>query len=289
MSSNLSIYQIASDGTALAVQPLNDFSSLNDAQQSLPEGVYTTFRTYHTYYAVRLSDHFRRLEESAALLGKPIRLDEDRIRQALDGLVREKKHLESRFRISVDLTGVSGAIYVLIEPLLTPSADDYAKGVAVSTCAMHRENPKAKSTRFLQKAEAAKSIADGGVNEILMVSEDGQVLEGLSSNFFGILEGSVWTAEEGVLFGVTRGIVLDVLGDLQINFIRKPLPALELGRLEEAFITSASRGVLPVVRVNNLLVGSGRPGNLTQIIQTGYEGLIEKLMEPLWAGRTSGD
>ena len=283
MSSNLSIYQIAPDGTAAAVKVQNWFASLNEAQQSLPEGVYTTFRTYHTHFVVRLSDHFRRLEESAALLGKSIHLEEGRIRQILADMVREQNHPESRVRISIDLTEANGSVYILIEPLITPSADEYEQGVAVGIRSMHRENPKAKSTRFIQMAEAAKSISRGGVNEILMVSEDDLVLEGLSSNFFGILDGSVWTAEDGVLFGVTRGIVLDVLGDLQINCIRKPLPARELGRLEEAFITSASRGVLPVVKVDELSVGSGKPGIVTRKIRAGFNRLTERLMEPIWA------
>jgi len=284
VTSNLTIYQIAQSGKFLVSKVNTGYSSLNDAQQSLPEGVYTTFRTYRSTCAVRLSDHFRRLEESAALLGKPIDLDEDRTRRILTGLVRDVNHPDSRVRISIDLTQVRGELYVMIEPLVTPSVDEYEQGVAVVTRSMHRENPKAKSTLFIHKAEEAKSIMRGGVNEILMVSEEGNVLEGLSSNFFAILGGSVWTAQEGVLFGVTRSMVLDVINDLQIACTLEALTARDLDNLEEAFITSASRGVLPVVKVDDILVGSGKPGIVTQKIRAGFERLIEEIMEPIWAG-----
>jgi branched-chain amino acid aminotransferase len=125
-----------------------------------------------------------------------------------------------------------------------------------------RANPQAKDTRFLPAAQQAYARLPPGAHEGLLLSEDGRLLEGLSSNFFAIQEGQLYTEEEQALHGITRSLVLEVAGPGLPLAGRAPR-ADELGRTSEAFLTSASRGVLAVVRVDDVVIGEGHPGAAT--------------------------
>jgi branched-chain amino acid aminotransferase len=264
-----------------AGRPVN---SLNEAQAWLPDGVYTTFRTYRRNQVVRLAAHFQRLEDSARLLGYALQLDRDSLRSGLAGLVEEVGYAETRVRMSVDLSERPGALYAFCEPLTTPSPEEYAQGVSVVTRQAQREQPKAKSTRFIQRAAEIRQETNGHSNEVVMVSTDRRFLEGLSSNFFAISgapSGTVWTEEQGVLSGVTRSLVLDVLQreGLPVRLEGFSLDGRE--QLQEAFLTSASRGVLPVCQIDWQPVGAGIPGPITLRIRAGFERLLGELLEPI--------
>ena len=276
-----SVFLLPKDGKILSLPGFITARSLNEVQRQLPDGVYTTFRTYGQSGAVRLQDHFLRLEESAELLGKPIRLEQTLLRRVIADLLYQKKFPESRLRLCVDLQKHPGDLYIMVEQLTIPAIEEYQNGVKVASRHLHRENPKAKSTQFVQTAESIKAEMDRGIHEILMVGEDGRILEGLSSNFYAIRDGSVWTADEGVLAGVTRGLVLEVLGRLQIACVFRGLPTGDLGKIEEAFITSSSRGVLPVSFVDNQMIGKGKPGEMTNQIRQKLNQRIDELVEPI--------
>ena len=112
------------------------------------------------------------------------------------------------------------------------------------TVPVRRENPHAKDTRFIATATAAYAALPSGIEEGLMVAEDGVVLEGLSSNFFAVRGSRLWTEEERVLRGVTRALVLEVAATvLPIERTGSPLDP----SVAECFITSVSREVMPVV------------------------------------------
>ena len=91
-----------------------------------------------------------------------------------------------------------------------------------------------------------------------MVDEAGRILEGLTSNFFAVKGNEIWTNEESVLSGITRSLVLDeaVRNELPVNF--RSITITEIPILEEAFITSSSRGILPVKQIDEVLIGYGK-------------------------------
>lgn len=263
---------------ASASLPAVDFTlprmprSLDEASRQLPDGVYTTFRTYQKNYIVHLYDHFDRLENSARLTGHDLSLDGERVRLELRKILLKYTQDEARVRISIDLTSNIGDIYLILEELHVPSVEEYRNGVAAITTKLHRENPEAKVTSFILKAgEVRHQSSDAKINETLMVSEEGVVLEGLSSNFFGIIDEIIYTAGEGVLPGITRKTAIEAAENLGYQVVFQSVRVEDLPILSEAFITSASRAILPVTKINNRPVGSGLVGKMTRALQIAFQ------------------
>jgi len=255
---------------------LDRHETLVASSQALPEGAYTTFRTYGGNGVVRLDQHVLRLEQSTALKGMPGRLDPAAVRRTLSRAIAACAHAESRVR----LTFAPPRLFVTIgrfEPL-PPRL--YAEGAACVTLALARQNPHAKDTRFIATARDAYDSLPAGVEEGLLMAEDGSLLEGLSSNFFAVREGALHTEEERVLAGITRGMVLEAAERL-LPVRRIAIKRSELPQLEEAFLTSVSREVLPVVRIDGQPVGDGRVGARTRAVISAFEALVAREREVL--------
>jgi branched-chain amino acid aminotransferase len=263
------------------LDPANVCETLNEATCRLPAGAYTTFRTFGRTFVLRLSDHYQRLEQTALLAGTQVKLNRERIAQALRAALTDFPADEMRVRVTLDLTQVVGTVYILIERLHVPSKEEYTRGVRTITRQMQRDNPKAKLTQFIETAAVVRQGLGPDINEALMVGDDNRILEGLSSNFFAVKDGIIWTAEEDVLAGITRSLVLDVISGfgLPIEMSGVRLDAVEA--LDEAFITSASRAVLPVIEIDRQAVGNGRPGPVTKKLLQGYVERVESELEAI--------
>jgi len=247
----------------------------------LPQGVYTTFRTYNHDHAIHLSEQFNRLEDSARLNGYIATINRELVRNVLRGMVERRSEEEIRFRIWLDLSAKFGDIYVISEQLQMPSVQEYTEGVSVDTIQAKRDNPKSKSSSFLTRAESLRKNTNTKVHETIMVSHEGVLLEGLSSNFFAIIAGTVWTEDKQVLDGITRRDALSVISKLRLSIQPNGINIEKLPNIQEAFITSASRGILPVVRINSIQVGDGKVGDTVKAIAAEYKKLIESLIEPI--------
>jgi branched-chain amino acid aminotransferase len=150
----------------------------------------------------------------------------------------------------------------------------------VVTSELSRDMPRAKLTRFSARADRERQTLPFGAHEALMVDDLGCILEGLSSNFFAVKAGSLWTADVGVLPGTTRALVLELVDELGIPLHLECIPSDKLPEFEEAFLTSVSRGVLPVRQVGETVIGSGAPGPLSRRLMGAYEvRLAEELEE----------
>jgi branched-chain amino acid aminotransferase len=250
--------------------------SLAAAAAGIPEGAYTTFRTYGGRGIVRFLQHLRRLEESVALQGRPGRIDADLARRAVRAALDATSHPESRVR----LTFAPPRLFVSVEPFTPPPRRVYEEGVACVTLTLRRESPHAKDTRFIAKAENAYRGLPPGVEEGLLVDQGGDVLEGLSSNFFAIVAGTLRTEEERVLLGLTRALALEA-AEREIKVERRAVSRAALPEVEEAFITSVSRQVLPVVRIDGRPVGNGRVGPRTRAIMAGFDALVARETQTL--------
>jgi branched-chain amino acid aminotransferase len=249
--------------------------SLDEISRMLPQGAYTTFRTYEGTKVLRVDDHFNRLAEAAAALQANITIDFTRLRPALSWLVRRTDWIDKRIRLTLDLSQKPGDLYAAFEPLVIPTADDYRNGVSVMTRLYQRQLPRAKLTAFINTAEKLRQAVGSGINEVIMVNDRGELLEGLSSNFFCVLLGRVWTAEEGVLPGITRRIVLESLDRIHFPVSLSPLPISRVQEFSEAFITSTSRAVLPVIHIDQKIIGSGMPGQVTRLLMVAYQAQIQ--------------
>ena len=111
-----------------------------------------------------------------------------------------------------------------------------------------------------------------GEHEGVLVDRNGCVTEGSSSNLFVVQGGVLATApEQDVLAGVTQQEVLKLAAQLQIPLVRRPLPLDERSQWEEAFLTSTSRHVLPLVQLDGQPIGDGRPGPVTRRLRQAFE------------------
>lgn len=245
--------------------------SLSAASVGLPAGAYTTLRTYHGDRVLRLPQHLERLNDSAALLDAPGVLDEPRLRKALAASLQATAHPESRVR----LTYSPPRVFVTVEALQPLPESTYREGVACTTICLERRNPRAKDTRFITVAADAQRKLPSGIHEGLMVGDDGAILEGLSSNFFAVRNGVLHTEDKRVLLGVTRSVALEVAAGVLPISTAPPLLA-EVGSLQECFITSASREILPVVRIDRWTIAEGRPGRVTCDLMRLFRELVER-------------
>lgn len=244
-----------------------EMDSFDAITMGIPGGAYTTFRTYEHNKALRLDAHLKRLSETAQLAGEPLGYDPLNIRPNIREILGQyPDETDLRIRIVIDLHQNPGEIYLMSEALKTPSEKDYRDGVKLVTCDHQRINPKAKLTRSIPGAQEIREGFDEDVHEALMLDEDGYILEGLTSNFFAVFKSELWTNEEAVLSGVTRSLVIEVAesAGLEINF--QSLLLGMAGEFEEAFITSSSRAILPVVQINNTIISHGVPGFTTRML-----------------------
>ena len=264
------------EATAEGLRLLGRHPTFSASSAELLEGAYTTLRTYGGRGVVRLDQHRRRLEESVALQGRPAAIDPAAARRAVRWALEAGAHPESRLR----LTFAPPRLFVAIEPFRPLPEHVYEEGVACATLDLRRENPHAKDTRFIATAQDAYERLPAGVEEGLILGDDGAILEGLSSNFFGVVDGVLRTEEDRALGGVTRSLVLEVAeGRLPIE--RRAVGRDERPRLGEAFLTSVSREVLPVVRIDGLPVGDGRVGEKTRAVMRGFADLVRREAERL--------
>ncbi len=265
------------NGEAIEICP-NEFTALDQASIYLPKGAYTTFRTYGGNQVLRLSDHFKRLRESMQRSGNAYQVREEDIKKTMRIAILATKYLESKIRITISDQD-RPTIFIAIEPLHLLSPNNYSDGVrVVTTNKLHRANPRAKLTNFIDQSKEIRRATPTDINETLMTDESGYILEGVSSNFFAVLNGEIRTADEGVLQGITRKLVMEIIHQMGIQCICTPVQVLDAPNISEAFITSTSRGVLPVVQIDDTIIGRGAPGYITQRLSFAYN---EKIMEEL--------
>ena len=232
--------------------------------EGLELGVYSAFRTFAHDRFLDLDHHLARTVASMRRLGWDYRLDEGRLRRAIDTVCRSYPAAEMRVRIDVlagpvTANGSASRELVALVPFdpLPPAA--YRDGVAVALVhGLHREDPLTKRADFV--AARRRFETGAAVEEHLIVDDEGRILEGFSSNFYAVREGVLRTAGQGVLEGITRRMVLDLAGGLGITVGLVPVLERELPHCEEAAISSSARGVVPVVRVDGAPLGTGRPG-----------------------------
>ncbi|GAB4556172.1 MAG: branched-chain-amino-acid transaminase [Anaerolineae bacterium] len=244
-------------------------SSLADAVKFEPQGVYSVARTFKRVYTLMLDDHFDRMEESARLIEMPLSLDRPAVRRALRTLIDRAGFAETRFRITVPRQAPH-TVMLSLEPFVGIPPEVIQQGVRVMTAPLVRENPHAKVTSWMQQRVSTLGQIPEGVYETLLVAPSGEILEGASSNFWAVMDGTLHTAEEGVLNGIVRRALLHIAPQMlpiKLHPIRKD----ELWLVEEAFLTSASRGVVPIVIIDSQIIADGKPGPNTMWLREAYD------------------
>ncbi len=279
MSSPILPYKI----TRSAVEELNsDQTDFDSITTSLPSGLYTTFRTYaEKTRVIGLRAHLERLYLPAKALGiAPALRKQDALREVLFDLLQGLNAPEARVRLIMDSSVEPGIMYVLIQPMQAWPAEIYSKGVQLEISKTSRERPSLKQTAFISESAFDRTRVGGDIFEILLTNK-GRILEGMTSNFFYVRDGMLCTAGRGVLNGVTRQTVISIAKQEEFNVCLKALPLNELPLIEEAFITSSSRGIVPVVQVGDQQIGNGQVGAVTRKLINLYETEVLALAEEI--------
>jgi len=261
--------------TAIEEMHLAEQNSLDAITRQLPEGYYSTFRTYDGGRRVLgMAPHLRRLYDPVT---RPD-VSASTLRRQLLTLLEPYRPDEARVRVMMTK---GGEAYITIEPLKLLPREVYERGVRVETIELQRESPRLKSTAFIGMSDAErKHIAREGIFEALMV-RNGKILEGMTSNFFYVGQVAnlsyVATAREGILLGITRRTVLRVARGRGLEVRYRALSLDQLSAVSEVFLTSSSRGVVPIVQIDDVTIGQGRPGPITEQLAAAYEAyVIEK-------------
>jgi D-alanine transaminase len=154
-----------------------------------------------------------------------------------------------------------------------------AEGIAVITVPDIRwGRVDIKSVALLPNVLAKQAAREQGAREAWLVDEHGRVTEGASSNAWIVTrEGTLVTHPLGhdILPGITRSVVIDLIEAQGLAFEERAFTVEEAYGAREAFITSASQTVLPVVRIDGRAVGNGAPGLIACGLRRGYPGHAE--------------
>jgi branched-chain amino acid aminotransferase len=254
------------------------------------DSVYETIATAHgRLFALR--EHLDRLERSAHRIG--LRAPS---RSTIDAAIQETlaaaANSESRVRVmltrgagklDLDPAGVDDTqLIVMVFPLASPTEEMYRVGVSVAVVSVQRNNPRAmdpgvKSGNYLNNVLALGEARrrTGAYEAILCAADDGTIAEGASSNVFIVRSGEVRTPgiDVGILDGITRSKVIELCAANAIPLAQVRLTPAELRAADEVFITSATRAILPVTRVDEEPVGDGTPGPITRRLIRLYDAL----------------
>lgn len=274
--SNLQLFAITEQGLQPLPTPV-DAKDFTDLYHGLALGVYSVVRTFDHNKFLHLEHHLARTVKSMRLLGWDYHLDEKRLRQAIHTLCTAFPAPELRVRIDVLAAparhvGTESRELLALMPFTPLPATAYSHGVGVAFAAdLQRANPLIKTADF---AEARKRSESGAASfEVLLVDGD-KILEGASSNFYGVRNGVFQTASAGVLEGITRAIILDLVRQAQIPLRLEALRISDVPTLTEAALSSSSRGLLPIIQIGETLIGNGEPGPLTRQLMKAYDAYV---------------
>jgi branched-chain amino acid aminotransferase len=248
------------------------------------EGVYETLRTYDGKPFL-FERHMRRLRASASMLAltvPPSNEDIDRrFRDTMSAAGLGVDGREAYIRILVtrgvgELTYDPAAcsqpsIVVIAKGHVDPPADAFERGVTVALVGIVRNhpgsvNPIIKSNNLLNNALAMQEAFKRGAFEGLMRNYRGELAECTTANIFVVKDGVALTPplDAGLLAGITREFLFEVGRDVGVSVREQTLKDADLFGADEAFLTSTTRELVPIVRVDDRTIGAGKPGPVTK-------------------------
>jgi branched-chain amino acid aminotransferase len=251
------------------------------------EGVYETLRTY-SKVPFLYDRHMRRLRASAERIHLDVPFADAEIAEWIDRTVAAAGDMHEAY-IRILLTrGVGELNYdprstpapttvIIVKPLEEPPARVFNEGINICLVPILRNhpgsvNPLIKANNLLNNALAMQEANRRGGEEGLMCNYRGELSECSQANFFMIRDGVALTpkSEAGLLEGITRAFLFEVGKDAGIEVREAILTPADLDSADEAFITSTTRELSPVTKIDGRPVGDGKPGRITKRLLDGY-------------------
>lgn len=253
------------------------------------DGVYEVIPAYGGR-PLRLAQHLDRLDRSLAAIRLtnpfPRRDWSDLVHRMLEelgtadqyvylqvtrGVVPERDHLCPE--------GVTPTVFLMTKPIKPRDPAVSERGVGAATCEDLRWLMcDVKAIALLANVLFRRQAADAGALEAILV-RDGLAVEGAVSNLFVVRDGVLVTPPKSryLLPGITRDLVLELACAEGIPAREADIPREDLFRAEEVWLSSSTREVLPVTRIDGQAVGDGSPGPLWHRMSTIYQDYKQRL------------
>jgi branched-chain amino acid aminotransferase len=244
------------------------------------EGVYETLRTYN--HRLFLFDrHARRLRRSAQMIALDLPFTDDDLLDAISQTIRRAGLAEEAYVRVLVTRGVGELTYdpkatpthslvIIVKPQVDPPAAAYHEGVGVAIVDIVRNhpgsvNPKIKSNNLMNNALAMQEALRRGAFEGVMRNYRGELTECTTANLFIVKDGVVLTPplDAGLLPGITREFIFEIGEANGISVREAALRDDDLLGADEAFLTSTTREAVPIVTVDDRVIGPGTPGPVT--------------------------
>ncbi|MBI2372845.1 MAG: aminotransferase class IV [Deltaproteobacteria bacterium] len=261
------------------------------------DSVYEVIRAYRGV-PFELTHHLDRLRGSAERIGMSLPVALETLADETRRAIQESGEPEAYVRVVV--TRGAGAIgldvalaeaprrLVFVEPVSKkrPPAELYEHGAKLAIVGVVRNlreavDPAAKTGNYLNSVLALAEAKRAGAHEALMLDHRGLVTEGASSNVFVVFGAMLLTPplDVGILAGVTRHVVLELAKDGGLRALELPLTRKVILEADECFITSTIREIVPVVEVDGMRVGEGKPGRSTRRLIELFKGRVERQID----------
>ena len=268
------------------VDPADAKISVFDHGLLYGDGVFEGIRLYGGNI-FRLEEHLERLEYSA----RAIMLDLPHTRQELSEITcetcRQNGLTDAYIRLVVtrgvgDLglapwTCPKPSVFVIASKISLYPQEHYDNGLAIVTVPTRRINPAAlpptvKSLNYLNNILGKIEARQFGALEAIMLNDQGHIAECTADNVFIVHKGEIVTpaASQGALKGITRETVIDIAKELNVPIRESNMTRYDVWCADECFLTGSGAEVIPVVKLDGRVIGSGKPGEITRKVLASF-------------------
>lgn len=295
---DLLVYIFDNQGSGRLVPQKEATISVFDHGLLYGDGVFEGIRIYQGQ-PFRLEEHLSRLEQSAEAIFLTMPFKKEELEKAVIETVN--KNVERNPKVNyIRLVATRGAgdlgldirkcpagnIFIIVDKISLYPKETYDIGLRIKVAATKRTppdslNPKIKSLNYLNNILAKIEATNSGAEEALMLNHHGYVAECSGDNIFIVKGGILWTPPEeaGVLLGVTRSLVIEIAKGQGIGCEEKLFDLEELKGAEECFLTGTAAEIVPVVALDDNVIGPGSPGPVTQKLRQAFRDITERASE----------
>ena len=253
------------------------------------DGVFEGIRAYHGKIFT-LQEHLDRLYASAGAISLTIPISKAEMGAAIKNTMAANNLTDSYIRLVVTRgVGKLGLdpnkcarpqIIIITDTIELYSKALYEKGLDIVTVTTIRNHfsaldPKIKSLNYLNNILAKIESIRAGAGEALMLNKDGYVAECAGDNIFIVKDNALITppASAGILIGITRNLVMKLAADMGIVVKEELMTRCDLYIADECFLTGTAAEIIPVVTIDTRVIGTGKPGKVTQALLKKYRDL----------------
>ena len=263
------------------------------------DGIFEGIRAYNGR-VFKLKEHIDRLFYSAKAILLNMPLSHEQICQAVVDTCRQNDLREGYIRLLVT-RGVGGlglnpnkckqpSVIVIADKIQLYPPEYYEQGLTIITVPTTRNlhsalNPAIKSLNYLNNILAKIEANNGGCEEAIMLNAEGYVAECTGDNLFLIKGEQMLTPplSAGALYGITRGVVMDLARECGLTVSEPNLTRYDVFNADECFLTGTGAELVPVVKVDGRVIGSGSPGPKTKELVKKYHALVQSNGAPIFA------